>query len=283
MMKDYEKVIKEFEYKLQILQQKKLEPIKYTVSGIGLCNKTLAKLKSLVEEFDFETIPGEIHFFKHLKSIPMSQLILFTEMRTCELQKPKAGRQYKINFLEKELKRVNKFFHKNSDFVYYMEMDYSYLDHQFFSRTHRSKFPVSPLTDYYQFPEFSTSHDMLWAKVKAMYQFIHYLRESLEELKPGQTKKYEQKKHQVLVWTASKTALIELIYALYSDQCVNHGAADLKMITSSFEDFFNIKLDQIYKTYSEIKERRGSRTKFLDELIIHLQHKMDKEEGFEKT
>ncbi len=282
-MKNAEKTTHDFEIKIKNIQRQKLTSLKEAMISIAICNKTLSTLKKKVEDYDFETIPKEIHFFKNIKSIPMSYLIYYTEMRSCELQKPKVGLQYQINYYEKELKRVNKFFHKNSDFVHYMELGHTYLDHQFFSRTHRSKFPVSPLTDYYQFPEFSTSHDMLWAKVKAMYQFIHYLRESLEELKPGQTKKYEQKKHQVLVWTASKTALIELIYALYSDQCVNHGAADLKMITSSFEDFFNIKLDQIYKTYSEIKERRGSRTKFLDELIIHLQHKMDKEEGFEKT
>ena len=39
-------------------------------------------------------------------------------------------------------------------------------------------------------------------------------------------------------------------------------------------DFFNIKLQHPYKTYTELKERKGSRTKFLNELILKLEQKM---------
>jgi hypothetical protein len=83
-----------------------------------------------------------------------------------------------------------------------------------------------------------------------------------------------------MVWTASKTAITELIYALYSNGSLNNGAADINTITSSFEDFFNIKLDNIYKTYSEIKGRKNSKTRFLEELTLNLQHKINKEDEF---
>lgn len=277
-MKDAEKIVETFKGDIEKLNNEKLDSIQHALRGIGICNQALSGLKAWVEQHDFESIPIEIHFFKHLKSLPMSYLIYFTEMRTFELQKPKAGVQYKINFLEKELKKINKFFYRNADFVHYLELGHTYLDHLYFSRTKNPEYPVSPLTNYYQFPEFSTSHDMLLCKVKAMNKLIHYIRESMEKLQPGKILPKRQKQHKVLVWTGTKTALIELIYALYSDEVLNHGAADLKMITSGFEDFFNIKLDQIYKTYSEIKERSGSRTKFLDELTVHLQYKMDKDD-----
>jgi len=277
-MKYAEDIIEKFTTQMYSLKEENGKPLEKAIQGISLCNKALSKLKRFVEKKDFETIPSEIYFFKSIKTVPMSYLIYFTELRTCELQKPKAGIQYQVNFLEKELKKINKFFYRNSDFVYYMELGHTYLDHQFFSRTDRPEFPVSPLADYYQFPEFSTSHDMLWSKVKAMNKLIHHIRQTLERLKPGKHKEWQNKQHEVLVWTAPKTALIELIYALYSVNSLNHGAADLSTITSSFEDFFNIKLNQIYKTYSEMKERRGSQTKFLDELSIHLKHKMDKED-----
>jgi hypothetical protein len=135
------------------------------------------------------------------------------------------------------------------------------------------------MTDYYQFPEFSTSQDMLWAKVKAMYRFIHYIREALKKLNVDDAEIFEEKNHKVLVWTATKTALIELIYALYSSGALNHGAIDINSIASSFEDFFNIRLDNVYKTYNEIKERKSSRTKFLEELMMSLQCKINKEES----
>ena len=162
--------------------------------------------------------------------------------------------------------------------MHYMEMGNTYLDHLYFSRTQNPEYPVHPFTNYYQFPEFSTSHDMLWARVIALNKLIHYIRGELEHLKPRRALETLHKKHKVLIWTGSKTALTELIYALYSDEVLNHGAVDLKTITNGFEEFFNINLNQMYKTYAEIKERRGSRTKFLNELIINLEHKMNRED-----
>ena len=115
---------------------------------------------------------------------------------------------------------------------------------------------------------------MLWAKVQALYRFIYYIRERLQELQPGNAALFSEKQHKIMLWSGSKTALVELIYALYSSGDLNHGAIDLQTIGSSFEDFFNIKLDNIYKTYSEIKARKGRRTKYLNELILHLEKKM---------
>ena len=255
------------------------EYIQITEEGISLCNKVLPELKEFIEKEDFDTVEDEIHFFKEVKPEVMSYLIYFTEIRSCEMSKPKAGINFQLRFIEKELKKVNKFFYRNIDFAHYMELGYNYLDHQLFTRNYRKNFPFTPMVNYYQFPEFSTSHDMLWAKIKAMHRFIHYLRNGLEELKPGKFPFAPPNKHPVLLWTSSKTALIELIYALYSDGAINHGAADLSAITSSFEDFFNIKLDNVYKTYSEIKARKGTKTKFLEELILNLQQKMSKEDS----
>lgn len=277
-MKLAEEIIEKFTNQMDSLNVKNDEPLKSANQGIALCSKTLSQLKNTVENREFKSLASEIHFFKTIKSIPMSYLIYFTELRTCELQKPKAGVRYQINFLEKELKKINKFFYRNSDFVYYMELGHTYLDHQFFARKNSPDFPVSPLGNYYQFPDFSTSHDLLWSKVKGMNKLIHYIRKTMERIQPEKPKVKDSSKNRILEWTAPKTALIELIYALYSVNSINHGGADLRMITASFEDLFNVKLNQVYKTYSEMKERRGSQTKFLDELSMHLKHKMDKED-----
>ena len=102
----------------------------------------------------------------------------------------------------------------------------------------------------------------------------------MEELRPGNSFLGSERKHPVLLWTATKSALTELIYALYSDGAINHGTADVSAITTSFEDFFNIKLDNVYKTYAELKARKGSKTKFLEELMLNLQQKMSREDGF---
>lgn len=276
----FKNTIEDFNIKINSIVNSEENHLKKASEGIDLCNKTLSILKEKVDQNDFETTPIEIDFFKKIKLLPMSYLIYFTEVRSCELRKPKAGKSYQIEFLEKEMRKINKFFYRNVDFVHYMEQGYTYLDHQFFTRNHRNNFPFTPMTDYYQYPEFSTSHDMLWAKVKAMNRFIHYIREAIQKLDAGNEMMFEEKKHKVLVWTAPKTAITELIYALYSNGSLNNGAVDINTIVASFEDFFNIKLDNIYKTYSEIKARKSSKTKFLEELTLNLRQKIHREDEF---
>ncbi|WP_424494106.1 RteC domain-containing protein [Salinimicrobium sp. GXAS 041] len=278
-MKRFHGIMESFEQKIAVILDSPEQQIRVTNKGIDLCNRVLTELKDLIEKEDLESVEEEIHFFKEVKPSVMSYLIYFTEVRSCEIRKPKAGVNFQVRFFEKEIKKVNKFFYRNIDFSHYMELGHNYLDHQLFTRNYQNNFPFTPLVNYYQFPEFSTSHDMLWSKIKAMHRFLHYIRKCLGELRPGRSFISQERKHPVLFWTSSKTALTELIYALYSDGALNHGAADLNTITTSFEDFFNVKLDNVYKTYSEIKARKGSKTKFLEELMLNLQQKMSKEDG----
>lgn len=274
----YEELLKEFERVMnELISQEGMSHLKRAEKAIPACNKTLSLMQAIVEKEDFESPEQEISFFKNIKVIPMSFLIYFSEVRSCEVQKPKAGIDFQVRFFEKEIKKINKFFSRNSDFVHYMEQGHNYLDHQFFTRNHFNNFPLTPVINYYQYPEFTTSHDMLWAKIQAMYKYIHYIRSSVQKIKPGK-KHFHEKKHKLLLWTGSKTSLVELIYALYSTGVLNQGTVELSAVTSSFEDFFNIKLENIYKTYSEIKARKGSKTKFLEELMVNLQLKMERDD-----
>lgn len=274
----FEKAISMFTDKVDRIVHSESSPLRKAEMGIRLCNRTLSELQHLVEKEDFEDSASEINFFKNIKPIPMSYLIYFTEVRTCELSIPKAGNNPKIRFLEKEVKKINKFFSQTKDFVNYMEQSHSYMDPQYFTRNNLDYHPFAPTINYYQYPEFSTSHDMLWAMTQAMYKFIHYIREKLQKLQPGNKSIYSERQPKLLLWSGSKTSLVELIYSLYSIGYLNHGTADLNTIASAFEDFFNIKLDNIYKTYSEIKSRKENRTKFLAELQDHLENKMHQED-----
>ena len=76
------------------------------------------------------------------------------------------------------------------------------------------KLPATPMLYHYDYTEFSSSYDMLWAQVQAMYRLIHYLRDALKTLNPRSEAVYLPQKHHVMLWSGSKTALVELIYAL---------------------------------------------------------------------
>ena len=274
------KVLDSFRDSLSLMEPENSICLKKCNEGIHLCNNTLYLLRSIVEKVDFKSIADEVHFFKMVKSEPLGYLVYFSEIRSCELLMPKIGLGNQLNFLEKKINRINKFFHRNWDFVHYMEQGLSYLDVQYFTRSNQI-FPLYALPEAcYLDPKFFTSHDMLWARIKGLNIFIGYLQERLKQLKLQKHKALQtEKPKRALAWTASKAALTELIYALYSSTAVNNGKEDIKGIASAFEEVFNIRLDNIYKTYAEIKNRKDSKTRFLEELIIRFNNKIHEEDG----
>jgi hypothetical protein len=77
-----------------------------------------------------------------------------------------------------------------------------------------------------------------------------------------------------LKWTASKTALTELIYAVLG--VFNNGNTDIKLIAKTFEEAFNIELGDFYHTFMELKARKINRTNSLTACVKHLIKKWTK-------
>lgn len=277
----YKHVIGAFKEKLLEIESGKRIPLKKTNEGIHLCNNTLYLLKGIVEELGFEDIEAEIHFFKRVKSEPLSFLVYFSEVRSCELLMPKIGVNNQLSFLKKKIRRINKFFNRNWDFVHYMEQELTYLDKQYFTRENQV-FPLYALPEAcYLDPKFFTSKDMLWARVKGMNHFIAYVKNLIKEIETQNKRNLSQNKFtKPLEWTSSKAALTELIYALYVTRVINEGKEDIKTIATNFEMLFGIQLDNIYKTYFEIKARKGCRARFLEELIERFNERMEKDDEF---
>ncbi len=69
-----------------------------------------------------------------------------------------------------------------------------------------------------------------------------------------------------LTWTHSKIGLVELIYALKELGVFNHGKAELKAITHSFEYMFSFELGNISSAFQEILERKKSYSNITDKL-----------------
>jgi len=77
-----------------------------------------------------------------------------------------------------------------------------------------------------------------------------------------------------LKWTESKTALVELIYALHSSQSINEGRVEIRKVAQIFENIFDVDLGDVYHTFSEIRSRKIEQTKFLDHIKDSLLSKM---------
>ena len=238
---------------------------------IQLIIKCLFDVKKYILKRGFKNVDEEIRFFKYQKPIIVSKLIYYNAIYKIETRRPYGNKRTKKYFV-KELKKLKRFFDNNLDFYKYYRSNNSFVDEKFFVR---DKHDIRLWLDTFYFEadhRFSTSHDYKVAKIIANDLIQVYLEDRLNNIN---VKKVSDNS---LIWTASKTALTELIYALYSHGAFNNGNTEIKLIAKTFEDAFNIELGDFYHTFMELKARKINRTKFLDRLCEALIKKMDEQD-----
>jgi len=273
---DLKLLSKELLDELESIQMEQLCVIRQSDLSIVLCRNLLSRYKKSIIRSKFENVDSEILFFKETKQVPLSNLICFSELRSFEIQFPKGNRIVQKQTIVKKISKLNRFFRYNMDFVQYIEQERMYLDGHYFTRAYFNNFNATHSKYYYCDPEFSSSHDILLAKMNANKRLVKYLDERLKNINHRNTTRVNNAVR-AFKWTSSKAALVELIYALNYNRAINNGNAELKKIVTLFQEIFNFDLGEFYKIYSEIKSRRKSRTKFLDELSEGLISRMDKE------
>lgn len=180
-------------------------------------------------------------FFKHQKPTIVSKLIYYNAIYKIETKKPYGAKPIK-KYLNDELRKLKRYFDNNLEFYKYYRTNNSFIDDKLFVR---GKYDIKLSLDTFYFEadhNFSTSHDYKVAKIIANDLIQVYL-EGLLLNTAYQDKSTDLPK---LNWSGSKTALIELIYALHSQGVFDNGNADIKVIAKTFERAFNIDLGDFY-------------------------------------
>lgn len=270
-----EDLLEGYRSQLKEVTQEQHSPVLECNLVIKLSRKLLSSFRNQISTSCFIHDSEEIHFFKNVKSVPLCKLIYYSEIKSLETRYPKVGLEQQKKFLKRKMKMLNKFFLEHIEFVNYVQNNHSHFDFIYFVRKNFQESNVSIIKQYYQEPEFSTSHDFLFAKVKAFTKLAGYVENRLSFLlnPKNPPKNFHRKSN--LMWTSSKTSLTELIYALHSSGAINSGAIDIKEIAQLAEDFFNVDLGDYYRTFLDLKRRKTSRTKFMKELANSLEKRMN--------
>lgn len=276
MIEVFEKLLTGLDDQIKFITLEQYEPIKSSQLCIDVCLKVLEKLRDIIQKHKFKTQHEEIKFFKEDKPKFLSQLIYHHKIFKIESRKPNGGHKIKRKYYLKELEKLKYYFDCNLDFYRYYRTQSNYLDHKYFLRR---KHDIRLTVDSFFFEadeRFCTSHDFKVAKILAHDRLQVYLEGELSNLNRNETNMITQDLPTVkLLWTESKTAMIELIYALYVQGAIDNGKADIKDIAATFEQLFNVDLGDYYRTYLEIRVRKTGRTKFLDSLKQSLIKRMD--------
>ena len=261
-----------FKNKLNHIEQAHSDIIKLSQKAIFLCRNELSTLRNIIKSDGFISQEEEIQFFKKIKQIPSSYLIYYLEIHAFESQLSKQSAKSQQKFIDKTRNNAYQFLVNYLDFTNYIEQGQTHLDVCYFTRNQSVQIMMMHTNDYFYDLEFNTSHDMLLAKVIGYKRFIDYLEDRLNIYS-------NESNNSKLKWTSSKVALTELIYALYHSRVINNGKLEIKEIAIELQKNFNFELGDFYKIYSEIKFRKHSRTKFLDELSYNLMNEIEKNDS----
>ncbi len=272
-----EKFYNETLYKLELsINELEIETdcsIQQIEAVIHLILKCLSEVKEYILKRGFKNTDEEIRFFKYQKPAIVAKLIYYNAIYKIEARKPYGTKSIR-KYLNKELKKLKRFFDNNLDFYKYYRSNNSFLDENLFLR---GKHDIKLWLDTYYFQSdqtFSTSHDYKVAKIIANDLIQVYIEDQLY----SKTQDSKSVATQKLNWTGSKTAMIELIYALNCQGVFDNGNSDIRLTAQYFENTFNIDLGNFYQTFLELRTRKINRTKFLDELRDGLLRKMDEQD-----
>jgi hypothetical protein len=229
------------------------EALARTSQLITCAEKYLSGLKEFVVKYKFKSLMEEIEFFKTIKPQFASQLFYYKKLFKFKLFESYNSKVARLKYYNSQLKRLEDFMSKHSEFYHYIFSGSQGYDDRYFSRT---KSGQSVILD----ERFSTSFDNKLSRILSNELVKDYLLKAIQEIEQP-TAELEKSD---LTWTGGKTDLIELIYALQASEVFNKGNAGLKQIASRFEIFFNISLGQYYRVFQEIRLRKKSQTAFLD-------------------
>ena len=275
------KIIENLEERLVDLKSETDHILVYSEKAVMSCKSALLEMQDIVQQHGFGGEKDEIEFFKHIKPKVYGKMLYYAKIFSIETKRPNSRNKVQRKFLIQEQDKIAAFQNDNLEFYQYYRCNTTNLDDRFFVRGNADIRLCIGSLHFLIDPDFSTSHDHTVSVIMAYDMLSVYLNTEIEKLdsKCGENdnkgKEDEDFSRFKLLWTESKVALMELIYAIHSTGAINKGVTDINELTKVFEELFNIDLGDPYRTFIEMRLRKKDRTKFIDILKNRLLGRMD--------
>ena len=271
-------IIQNLDDELFRIDRKSTSILIYAETAAGFCQLALDEIRKLVIKNGFESEHEEIHFFKYIKPKVLGKYIYYVQLFEIESHRYNASSKFQIKYLNQISKDLHKYLNDNIQFCQYYWGNKTSLDKFYFLREN-SNYRISVnnicvLMDY----KYSTARDATASAIIAYEQLIKYIDKEIDILRFGSSRNEEYFKSDAN-WTDSTASLVELIYALQSSGAINNGNIEINELALIFEKMFNIKLDDYYRVFLDIKGRKKSQTKFLDKLTQELIRRINDSEA----
>lgn len=262
---------KDIEKKLKKIESADLNILKKSLEASLVLGDAFQKMKEFISTYTFRDEAEEIEFFKVIKPRLFYRLIYYRKIYNIEMNRP-VGVESQRAYLIDEIKAINRYNAKRSDFVRYYRSGLTHMDSMCYLRGSIDTALYLESFHHERDPSFSTNCDFKVARILANELLIQYLTKELEVFEQRQV---EQSLPRVrLTWNGTKTELVEQIFAWDSRKVF--GNIPLTRLAEYIQTVFNIELDKNFsRTFGDMRIR-NRQTPFLDSLKEALLGRMNR-------
>ena len=246
---------KEIENRLKGIEKSNLNVLKKSLEASLVLGDAFQRLRDFIDTHIFKSEAEEIEFFKVVKPRLYHRLIYYRKVYNIEMNRP-VGVDSQRAYLIDEIKAINRYNNKHSDFVRYYRSGMTHLDTLYYLRNRNDTALYLESFHYERDPKFSTNADFKVAKLLANELLSAYLPGELEALEYVKTASDDSLHAVRLTWQDSKTDLTELIYLLDSKR--SFGNVPLTQLAAYIANVFNTQLDtNLSRTFCDMKLRNN--------------------------
>ncbi len=236
----YEQCLADLNKKLAVIQRDQINPLLQAVASYELVKEVINALSRHKQD------PGNTHFNKVIYPQFLSLLIYYRHVVVIFSGEP-LGRREQIIYLKTLRKKLEVFCDEHRELIQYCRCGTTERDDYYFG------------TNAIQFLLPEESPVYIWSKYLACQRLYDlFITEITKRKKPSVRSE--------LLWTAPKTNLIELLYALHASNVFNDGKAGVKQVAEALEKIFQTSLGNYYRVFQDIRQRKINQTVFLDQL-----------------
>lgn len=252
---------KEYERKLKKIESSDLNILKKSLEASLVLGDAFQRLREFISSYTFKNEAEEIEFFKTIKPRLYHRLIYYRKVYNIEMNWP-VGVESQRAYLIDEIKAINRYNTKRSDFVRYYRSGLTHLDSLYYLRGRIDTALYLESFHYERDPMFSTNADFKVARIMANELLLTYLTKESEALERQQMEKSLPRVR--ITWMGTKTELYEQIFAWNSRKVF--GDVPLSRLLDYVSAVFNIELNPNYsRTFADMRIR-NKQTPFLDSL-----------------
>jgi RteC protein len=247
--------------KINAILKDEQRPIRQAQQAIQVSQDALHQLRQSLPKFPFANLSDQVRYYKEIEPFFAARVIFFTRILLLETGRPLGDRAIIEGYLHREWQHIHEFHTQHSFLCRYILADETWLDEKLFVSP--GQWGISEPNPHLLDPLLHNATGTI-ALFHAHELMQEYLLTAEEELHQPRDRK--QRNIAKLTWTDSKSALIELAYAIQSAGSFNDRKADLREIIECFQTAFHIDLGHYPRVFQEILSRKTGYTTYIDRL-----------------